>query len=118
MVDLKHLLGKSAQLLQAIDRIVLASRRRGGKRRGRPAQQLAPELIRSVGSVSGDPLIHAESGRILVVDDNASNRDVLCRRLERYGWPAVAAPTRAARHSSCSRARRSTSSCSTSSCRR
>jgi class 3 adenylate cyclase len=94
--DLRHLLGESAQLLHAIDRIVLASRGEAEGGEDDLARQLARDLIRSVRSVTGEPLSQPESGRVLVVDDNTSNRDVLCRRLERYGWPAVPAASGAA----------------------
>jgi serine phosphatase RsbU (regulator of sigma subunit) len=35
--------------------------------------------------------MNSQTGRLLVVDDNANNRDLLCRRLSRQGYTAVAA---------------------------
>src|SRR5260221_423606 len=42
------------------------------------------EAVRPVAAHEADPAA-ATPSRILVVDDNASNRDLLCRRLQRHG---------------------------------
>jgi adenylate cyclase len=51
-----------------------------------PAAAVAPS-----GAPTARPGI-VSGGRLLVVDDDASNRDVLCRRLEREGYETAAAP--------------------------
>jgi phosphoserine phosphatase RsbU/P len=95
VADLDKLLGEATLLLDRIDGLVTFS---GGD--ASPSERVAPagaeiaahasmvesllEAVRPVASNEAD-LAAARPSRILVVDDNASNRDLLCRRLQRQG---------------------------------
>lgn len=88
--DLEQLLGEARKLLAEVDRIVDLSRGDRSERVDELASRIADQFVRSMPgpSMAGNGL----QGTILVVDDNASNRDVLCRRLEHDGHKASAAP--------------------------
>jgi class 3 adenylate cyclase len=45
----------------------------------------AIKAVRAISAVAADPIGAEVRGRILVVEDNASNRDLLCRQLARAG---------------------------------
>ena len=87
--DLEALLGESESLLARIDVIVDFSR-------GEDSAELACQdegvvasmvanLVRTVKPIEARDAPPQETGRILVVDDNASNRDLLFRRLSHDG---------------------------------
>ena len=80
---------KSESLLARIDVIVDFSRGAGGAElagqdQGALASMVA-NLVRTVKPIEAHDARPEETGRILVVDDNASNRDLLFRRLSRDG---------------------------------
>jgi adenylate cyclase len=87
--DLEALLGASESLLAGVDVIVdfcrgaenleLASQDEGDVAR------MIANLVRTVKPVEAREAPPQETGRILVVDDNASNRDLLFRRLSHDG---------------------------------
>lgn len=90
--DLDQLLREAACLLETIDRIVTMSHGQVEGDSDGSLQRLALDVIRSMRpAVDRSAHSSAADGRILIVDDNASNREVLCRRLERDGHHTVAA---------------------------
>ena len=87
--DLEALLGESESLLARIDVIVDFSRSAdgvdlAGQDQGALASMVA-NLVRTVKPIEARDGPPEETGRILVVDDNASNRDLLFRRLSHDG---------------------------------
>ncbi len=86
--DLEALLGASESLLARIDVIVDFSQGADLKLAcqddGDVAKMIA-NLVRTVKPVEARDVPPQETGRILVVDDNASNRDLLFRRLSQDG---------------------------------
>jgi adenylate cyclase len=87
--DLEALLGESESLLARIDVIVDFSRSAdgvnlAGQDQGAIASMVA-NLVRTVKPIEARDGPPEETGRILVVDDNASNRDLLFRRLSHDG---------------------------------
>jgi adenylate cyclase len=87
--DLAALLGESESLLARIDVIVDFSR---GENSAELACQdegvvasMVANLVRTVKPIEARDAPPQETGRILVVDDNASNRDLLFRRLSHDG---------------------------------
>jgi adenylate cyclase len=87
--DLEALLGESQSLLARIDVIVDFSRAEETAEltcqgEGDVASMIA-NLVRTVKPIEARDAPPHETGRILVVDDNASNRDLLFRRLSREG---------------------------------
>ena len=87
--DLEALLGASESLLARIDVIVDFSR--GAEIAELTCQdegdvaRMVANLVRTVKPVEAREVPPQETGRILVVDDNASNRDLLFRRLSHDG---------------------------------
>ena len=87
--DLEALLGASESLLARIDVIVDFSR--GAENAELTCQdegdvaRMVANLVRTVKPVEAGEVPPQETGRILVVDDNASNRDLLFRRLSHDG---------------------------------
>ncbi|MGH8429842.1 MAG: adenylate/guanylate cyclase domain-containing protein, partial [Solimonas sp.] len=99
VADLDKMLGEAALLLARIDGLVtwsdgrtLPSERSAGGEGAAPAG-MVESLLQSVRSVRPDEadLAAAIPSRILVVDDNASNRDLLVRRLQRQGHAVLQA---------------------------
>jgi adenylate cyclase len=87
--DLEALLGESESLLARIDVIVDFSRGEecaelASQDEGAVARMVA-NLVRTVKPIQAGDAPPQETGRILVVDDNASNRDLLFRRLSHDG---------------------------------
>jgi adenylate cyclase len=87
--DLEALLGESESLLMRIDIIVDFSRGADSTElacqdEGAVASMVA-NLVRTVRPIEARDGPPQETGRILVVDDNASNRDLLFRRLSHDG---------------------------------
>jgi adenylate cyclase len=87
--DLEALLKESESLLARIDVIVDFSRGTSGGElaaRDRGAlDSMVANLVRTVKPIEAREARPEETGRILVVDDNASNRDLLFRRLSHDG---------------------------------
>jgi adenylate cyclase len=87
--DLEAVLGESESLLARIDVIVDFSRAAGGAEIAGQDQgvlaSMVANLVRTVKPIEAPDARPEETGRILVVDDNASNRDLLFRRLSRDG---------------------------------
>ena len=83
--DLDKLLGETDALLGQLDRIVdfsgLTSASYASSGEETAAASIAARLVRSIRAIDADAPAGGDSGRILVVDDNASNRDLLGRRL-------------------------------------
>jgi adenylate cyclase len=93
--DLDKLLGEATLLLDRIDGLVTYS---GGDASGTAAEIAAPasmveSLLNAVRPVAANEadLAAVRPSRILVVDDNASNRDLLSRRLQRQGHTVLQA---------------------------
>jgi adenylate cyclase len=87
--DLEPLLNESEGLLSRLDVIVDFSRGKStanleGQDRGAVSSMVA-NLVRTVKPIEEHDARPHETGRILVVDDNASNRDLLFRRLSHDG---------------------------------
>ncbi len=56
-----------------------------------PAPRMIREVVRAIRPLGADPAAgHPVGGRLLVVDDNETNRDLLCRTLERQGHRPLA----------------------------
>jgi sigma-B regulation protein RsbU (phosphoserine phosphatase) len=99
IADLDKLLGEATLLLDRIDGLVTCSGSDASPPAG--AAPVATEIVASTGMVesvlkavrpvAADEADHeaARPSRILVVDDNASNREVLSRRLQRQGHTVV-----------------------------
>jgi adenylate cyclase len=87
--DLEALLGESASLLARIDPIVDFSRGQDSAELARQDEgavaSMVANLVRTVKPIEARDRPPQETGRILVVDDNASNRDLLYRRLGHDG---------------------------------
>jgi adenylate cyclase len=86
-LDLERLLSEAQSLLARIDAIVDFSSRASGagladEDPGAVTSMVA-NLVRTVRPIEEDAERPHETGRILVVDDNSSNRDLLFRRLSR-----------------------------------
>jgi class 3 adenylate cyclase len=86
-VDLERLLAEADGLLAQLDGIIDFSRADdGGGPAGRDAgADMFAELARSIRPLADDTARERETGRILVVDDIATNRDLLSRRLGQDG---------------------------------
>ena len=114
--DLTKLKASADQLLGQIDAMTALARQETAEPAGAAkARQLdiVADVLRSLeplpaGTAAQGP---RHSSRILVVDDNASNRDLLVRRLSRDGHKVTRAERPGARSSS-SRSRSSISFCS------
>lgn len=86
LADLGKLLGAADGMLKRIDALVeFRGERNAGMSLG------AVEAARSIRSVIAGSARPAVKGRILIVDDNASNRDLLSRQLTRAGHTPVEA---------------------------
>jgi class 3 adenylate cyclase len=87
--DLEALLGESQSLLARIDVIVDFSRGEDSAELARQDEgavaSMVANLVRTVKPIEPRDGPPQETGRILVVDDNASNRDLLFRRLSHDG---------------------------------
>jgi adenylate cyclase len=86
--DLENLLAESAELLARIDSIVEFSL--GGPERTEAAGTLQT-LARTTRPLDADDRRPGLAGTVLVIDDNASNRGLLTRRLSREGHRVIAA---------------------------
>ena len=91
--DLEKLLAEAARLLASLDVIVDLSGREAGRTGGGadPAGAMVADLLRTIRPVGPGEAGPRETGRILVVDDDAGNRDLLARRLAREGHRTVEA---------------------------
>ncbi|MEO3434422.1 adenylate/guanylate cyclase domain-containing protein [Inquilinus sp. CAU 1745] len=83
--DIERVLTEARRLLSQLDSVVDFSRREADRTGNEDADNLAADLMRAFQPIEGAPALRSEIGRILVVDDNESNRDLLCRRLARDG---------------------------------
>jgi adenylate cyclase len=93
--DLERILAAARRLLAASEDIVgLAAMARGGPEAAvlsgtaMTGQVLAK--IRPVSPTQGSPVVEG-AGRLLVVDDNETNRDLISRQLARYGYTVATA---------------------------
>jgi adenylate cyclase len=99
VADLDKLLGEATLLLDRIDGLVTFSGGDAGPLEGTDSVAIgAPNrtvesLVKSVRPITAKEanLAAVRPSRILVVDDNASNRDLLSRRLERQGHTVLQA---------------------------
>lgn len=101
VTDLDRLLGEASRLLEGIDRLVIFSlleNQRAGADSSQVSEGAVPAgmiegLLKSVRPISENEADGAAllPSRILVVDDNPSNRDLLRRRLERQGHSVILA---------------------------
>lgn len=85
--DLRKLLDAAEGMLGRIDALVSFTGRADG---GAPADADAPlpsaaRVLAAIRDVDPGARAHEIAGRVLVVDDNAANRDLLARRLAREG---------------------------------
>lgn len=87
--DLEIVVAEVSHLLERLDGIVDFSRSEGAAiGSGTPADaagEMFSGIVRSIRSIDDQPLETTLTGHILVVDDMASNRDLLARRLKRDG---------------------------------
>jgi class 3 adenylate cyclase len=88
LADIARLLAEARSLLGRIDAIVDFSRTGAAEAAGGDAGAVVAGLLRTLRSAP-DALRSTEVGRILVVDDNESNRDLLERRLVHEGHAVV-----------------------------
>lgn len=101
VTDLDRLLGEASRLLEGIDRLVTfsllenqpTSDDSSGEREGAVPARIIEGFLKSVRPISENEADGAAllPSRILVVDDNPSNRDLLRRRLERQGHSVILA---------------------------
>ena len=93
--DLEKLLIETDAMLGQLDRIVdfsgLSSEATTDAGGEAASESIAAKLVRSIKAVDVDFERDHETGRILVVDDNASNRDLLDRRLSLEGHQVTTA---------------------------
>jgi adenylate cyclase len=93
--DLEALLHEVDTLLSRIDVIIDFSSRKPdaalGEKVPGPVSSMIANLVRTVRPIEEYAPPPQETGRILVVDDNASNRDLLSRRLSHDGHHVVRA---------------------------
>ena len=94
--DLERLLAESARLLAQLEVIVDFSSREGGEDPAAAAEAdgagaMVAELVRAMRPGERGAARPHETGRILVVDDNESNRSLLFRRLTREGHEVIEA---------------------------
>jgi len=91
--DLATLKESADKLLGQIDSMVAAPRPEETPDHDGRQQQLVADFLRTLRPVdagdSSEPSVHAS--RVLVVDDNAYNRDILARRLSREGHQVITA---------------------------
>jgi class 3 adenylate cyclase len=85
--DLEVLLAEAERLLSQIDVIVDFTSRNGAAdtEAGGAAAGMVAELVRTIRPIERSDERAHETGRVLVVDDNESNRTLLVRRLTRDG---------------------------------
>jgi class 3 adenylate cyclase len=83
--DLEVLLAEAQRLLSQIDVIVDFSSDGGTATGDDQEATMVAELVRTIRPIASDDRQSHEIGRILVVDDNDSNRALLVRRLSRDG---------------------------------
>jgi adenylate cyclase len=88
--DLQKLLTEARGLLSLIDTIVNFSQFQADLTKHGGADAIAAELVRTI-RPRQDVAKPQEAGHILVVDDNASNRDLLCRQLTHEGHAVTVA---------------------------
>ena len=95
--DLSAVLGLAERLLSDIDRIA-AFGEGPGRAPSTPPIEIVREVLRTVQPLgtAAETDRRVRSSRILIVDDDAANRDLLSRRLEREGHRVAAAETGAA----------------------
>jgi adenylate cyclase len=94
--DLAKLKASADQLLGQIDAMVALARQQGDGADGRAKElDVVADVLRTVAPLplGGELRETMQSSVILVVDDNAANRDVLERRLTREGHTVVTAAT-------------------------
>ena len=86
------LLGDLGRLLVIVDRVLGADRPCGGIRADAPPIDIVGNLLRTIPPLGENRSWPADTtlGRILLVDDNAANRDLLTRRLVREGYQVTA----------------------------
>lgn len=94
--DLEDVLREAESLLARIDSIIDFARGGGDAAPGPPSRAdpldgMLADLVRTVRPIGDDAGRTHETGRILIVDDNASNRQLLDRRLRHDGHVVTAA---------------------------
>jgi class 3 adenylate cyclase/ActR/RegA family two-component response regulator len=88
--DLQKILTEARDLLSLTDSIVSFSRFQTDQTVRSGADAIAANLVRAI-RPHPDEANAQEAGRLLVVDDNASNRDLLCRQLIHEGHAVTVA---------------------------
>jgi len=90
--DLRTVLDNADRLLADVDRLVGFGAAPTGPATA-PPLDIVSDVLRTIAPISAidAPAPLAQPSRILVVDDNAANRDLLSRRLERDGHHATTA---------------------------
>jgi class 3 adenylate cyclase/CheY-like chemotaxis protein len=85
--DLEKLLAAADGMLKQIDALVDFKALAPAATQAQPAADMtgAVKAVRAIRAAAADPIGAEVSGRILVVEDNASNRDLLSRQLVRAG---------------------------------
>ncbi len=82
--DLNRLLAETVRLLSSLDTIVAFSPQEATEAPSDGTSAMITDFLRSLRPAAMPDRRHL-TGRILVIDDNASNRDLLARHLERAG---------------------------------
>jgi adenylate cyclase len=85
--DLNKVLGLAGRMLEEIDRLVEMRGEGEAPAAGSVPADIVARVLQSIRPLDSEaaPAAPATAGRILVVDDNAANRDLLARRLAREG---------------------------------
>ncbi len=93
--DVRKIHGAGHKLLGLIEDIIKLSKVASGSvdvgLQSPKVQALIQDVVRTIKPLSAEEPRSAPAGRILVVDDNEVNRDMLSRRLEREGYEAQTA---------------------------
>ena len=87
LADLAKLLTAAEGMLKRVDALVDFRGQQGDEAGANPAADRAGaiEAVRSIRAIAAGPAAAEVRGRILIVDDNASNRDLFVRQLVRAG---------------------------------
>jgi class 3 adenylate cyclase len=92
VVDLIRLLAAAQGVLARIDAVVDFTDTASNQGILPPVKRVeVKEALRAIRAAGPDPARAAERGRILIVDDNVANRDLLARRLARAGHDVIEA---------------------------
>jgi len=93
MDDLERILTSARRLLELSDDIVrLATRTGAGAGITAASSAMTQEVLSKIRPVGAGDAAPEGQGRLLVVDDNETNRDLISRQLARFGYTVATAP--------------------------